>query len=164
MDIASGVAHESIPRLVGEVLAMLGDLATEGPSRDELAKVKHRYVFDLAAMDDEPHRLADWYGAAALADRRLSVEARRREVLALTRDDIRRAARIVFAPSRLNLTLVGNVDRATRTELSSIVRRFRDRVGPIASRAIAVPAHYRDSMALRVRRRVAALDSVRTSP
>jgi predicted Zn-dependent peptidase len=160
MDVASSVAHGSVPRLITEVLSMLGDLALEGPSRAELEKVQNRYAFDLAALDDDPHGLADYYGAASLWNNRMDIEARRREVLALTTDDLRRAARVVFSPMRLNLTTVGTVDDASRRELSEIVRRFRERVGRRARIVVPrPPVKVREPIAVRFGRSQAALDS-----
>lgn len=161
MDIAASVAHESVPRLVSEVLEMLGDLALEGPSRAELEKVQHRYAFDLAALDDDPHGLADYYGTAALWDRRIDVQSRQREVLALTTDQLRRVARVVFSPMRLNLTTVGTVDAATRKALSDAARRFRERVGRHGNAVLPRPVvRIRESIAVNATRATPWLDSV----
>jgi predicted Zn-dependent peptidase len=167
MDVASSVAHNSVPRLVTEVLSILGDLATDGPSRAELEKVQRRYAFDLAALDDDPHALADHYGAAALGDRTEAVEVRRRQVLALTLDDLRRAARVVFTPSRLNLTTIGPPDVDTRRALSECLRRFRTRLAATtatARLALRPPVRVRSAFVPRIIRNASVLDSLSVAP
>lgn len=133
-DVAATVGHGSVSRLVSEVLVTLGDLAVDGPSRDELEKVKQRYAFDLCALDDDAQGLADHYGAAALWNERADLEQRRAQVLALAPADVRRAAQVLFTPMRLNIAVIGTVSDSARDELSLAVRRFRERVGRLTWR------------------------------
>ncbi len=158
MDVASSVAHGSVGRVVHEVLGMLADLADAGPSRRELDKVKHRFAFDLAAMDDEPRGLADYYATGALWGRGRNIARRQREVLELTPDDIRRAARVVFTPSRVNVTTVGCAGREVRAGVDTALRTFRTRVTtrPVP---ITMPEPFRRTLTVRVSRPIAALDS-----
>ncbi len=162
MDVASSVAHGSVGRLIDEVLGMLADLAGAGPSKTELQKAQHRYAFDLAAMDDDPRALADYYATGALWGRSGDIARRRREVLALTPDDLRRAARTIFTPSRLNVTTVGSGNLEVRNAIASALRAFR-RAGNSKTRPITMPEPFRRTLTLRVPRRVAALDSVWSS-
>jgi predicted Zn-dependent peptidase len=127
-EIASSVAHESVPQLVRELLAMLAALAIEGPTEDELAKIRHRYECELDAMDDDPHALARDYGAQALWGNRHSLEAVRREVRSLRCVDLARAARLVFTPMRLNVTLVGDLSDADLWAVRRHVARFRKKI------------------------------------
>ncbi len=128
VEIASSVAHQSVPQLVGEILKMLAELAIEGPTDDEMSKIKLRYKCELDAMDDDPHELAREYGARALWGHRHSVESVRREVTELTRDDLIRAARLVFTPMRLNVTLVGDLSATELLAVRKSVRKFRERI------------------------------------
>jgi predicted Zn-dependent peptidase len=164
MDVATSVVHESVARLIDEVLGTLGDLALSGPSRAEMQKVQHRYVFDLAALDDDPHGLADFYGAPALWNRRNDLDARRHEILRLTPDHIRRAARAVFAPSRLNLTMVGTVDDDVRYGVADQIRKFRNRVGHVVAPTLFPSTRTRRPLTVRFGRHAAALDSLYASP
>jgi predicted Zn-dependent peptidase len=163
MDVASSVAHGSVGRLVHEVLQMLSDLVESGPSRAELQKAQHRFAFDLAAMDDDPRGLADYYATGALWGRVRDLAHRRRELLSLTPDDIKRAARVVFAPSRVNVTTVGVADRKVRASIDAALRGFRRRV-PWRAVPITVPEPFRRTLTLRVTRPVAALDSAWSPP
>jgi predicted Zn-dependent peptidase len=166
MDVASSVAHGSIVQLIREVLAIVADLALAGPTPAEVEKAQRRCVFDLAALDDDPHALADHYGAATLGNRRADIEARKRDVLALSADDLRRAARVVFSPPRLNLTTLGPADPEVRAALSDALRRFRAQLAnrtqlPVAARP---PTRVRDRAPTRFARGATVLDSLGAAP
>ncbi len=161
-DVAATVAHASLPDLVGEVLAILGDLAIEGPTRAEVEKAHRRYAFDLDAMEDDAHALADYYGPPELFDMRQSPAERRREVMGVTAQDIRRAARAMLDPSRANLVLVGDSDAETRREMASLLRRFRARLK--AGARVRVPVSAPTRAPVTPRRRGGVLDLPGVSP
>lgn len=141
MDVSANVAHSSVPRLVDEVLQMLRDLAARGPSRDELAKTQHRFVCDLGALDDDASALAELYGTSALWERPVDLAAQRAAVERLRPEDLRRTARTVLLPERLNLLLVGQLDAHARRKLSAALARYRrgfvreSRVLPLVTRS-----------------------------
>jgi predicted Zn-dependent peptidase len=126
-EVGASVAHESVPRLVREVLSMLSDLALDGPTTAEVEKATRRYAFELDALGDDPHALAREYGASALWGRPLDLDTVRRSLSAVTRESVRRAARVVFTPMRLNLTLVGDLSRDELLATRRAVRAFRER-------------------------------------
>jgi predicted Zn-dependent peptidase len=126
-DVGASVAHESVPRLVREVLTMLGDLALDGPTDAEVEKAVHRYAFEIDALADDPHALAREYGSSALWGRRLELDRVRESLDRLDASAIRRAARVVFTPMRLNLTLVGDLSAEELKATRSATRAFRER-------------------------------------
>jgi predicted Zn-dependent peptidase len=126
-EAGASVAHESVPRLVRELLSMFADLALEGPSEDEVEKAALRYAFELDALADDPHALARAYGASALCGRPLDLAAVRQTIARLTPDALRRAARVMFTPMRLNLSLVGDLSPEARAQTRAAVRSFRER-------------------------------------
>ncbi len=128
-DVASSVAHRSLPALLGEVLAILEALCDEGPSRAEIDKLRRRSAFDLDTLEDSAHALADFYGPSELFNLRETPDDRRRRVLSVTAADIRRVARAVFDPSRASLVLVGDDDPAARRTLAAMLRGFRAQRG-----------------------------------
>lgn len=127
-DVAASVAHGSAADLVDEALTILADLAAQGPTPAEVEKAQRRYAFDLDALEDDAMSLCDFYGSEELMGSRATPASRRREVLALTPAELRRAARQCFAPERLNLALVGTVSPVTRRGVTGAVRRFRQRI------------------------------------
>jgi predicted Zn-dependent peptidase len=162
-DVSATVAHASLPQLVSEVLSIFADLAREGPTRAEVEKAHRRYAFDLEAMEDAAHALADYYGPPELFDMRQSPTERRRQVLGVTAQDIRRAARAVLDPSRANLVLVGDADEKMRREMSAQLRRFRQQLKagarvrvPVAAPSLRAP--------VTPRRRAGVLDLPAASP
>jgi len=164
MDVASCVAHSSLPSLVGEVLSILADLSVEGPTRAEVEKAHRRYAFDLDVLEDDAHALGDFYGAAELFDLRQTPGERRRQILALTAQDLRRAARLIFNPSRLNLVLVGTLDDAIRAEVRGLVRKFRRRVTERPKVTVSAASRSPSRVAPPVRRPRSILDLGSTSP
>ena len=155
LDVSASVAHGSLGELLREVLSILGDLAIEGPTRAEVEKAHRRYAFDLDALEDDAHALCDFYGSAELVGMRESPAARRREMLALTASDLRRAARTAFAPSRLNLALVGAVDARARAEITAELRRFRARIAAGARKSVTPARRFEAPVRATVRRTVA---------
>jgi predicted Zn-dependent peptidase len=126
-DVAASVAHDSVDSLLGEVLSILGELCQDGPTRDEVEKVHRRYAFDLDTLEDDAHGLCDYYGTSELFEDRQSPAERRREVLAVTAQDLRRAARTTFDPRRLSLVRVGPRERDGRERLQALARTYRER-------------------------------------
>lgn len=154
LDVSASVAHGSMVELVREVLSILGDLAIDGPTREEVEKAHRRYAFDLDALEDDAHALCDFYGSAELLGLRESPAARRHEMLALTASDLRRAARQALTPSRLNVALVGSADEAARLGLAAELRRFRERIADAARarKALAPQRRYEAPLRVAVRR------------
>ncbi len=164
-DVAATVAHASLRDLVGEVLGILADLAIAGPTRAEVEKAHRRYAFELAAMEDDAHALADFYGPPELFNMRQSPAERRREVLAVTAQDVRRAARSVLDASRANIVLVGDADAETRAEMRAALRRFRAKLqSGLKARSHRAQPDPAPSRVVAGRRRAGVLDLHRTSP
>ncbi len=138
-DVAASVARPSLIPLVSEVLTILSDLAVAGPTRSEVEKAHRRYAFDLGAMSDDAQALCDFYGPAELFNLRPAVPELRLDLLGQTATDVRRAARQLVRPSRLNLAIVGADDAATRREISAVVRRWREGHDRASTRSHMVP-------------------------
>ncbi len=139
VDVAASVAKGSIAPLLREVLGLLADLAQEGPTPAEVAKAQRRYAFDLDTLEDDPHSLCDYYGLSELFGRRQSPAERRREMLQLDAPRLRGAARRLFDPARLNVTLVGAADAATVRAAREAVRAFSALLQPVAKAAVVPP-------------------------
>jgi predicted Zn-dependent peptidase len=124
-DVNASVAHGSVGPLLREVLAILADLALVGPTAEEVARAQRRFAFDLDGLEDDVHGLCDFYGTAELMGMRQSPAKRRRETLALTPADLRRAARRALVPAHVNVTLVGDDPTRARRVVAAELQRFR---------------------------------------
>jgi predicted Zn-dependent peptidase len=114
MDFAADCSHENTPEVLGEILAMARDLAVHGPRDDELEKARDRLRFQLAAMRDSPAELGAFYGFSELAGLSRTPEARIRELDAVPRQAVQRAAARLFRADRLALVTVGETSRALK--------------------------------------------------
>jgi predicted Zn-dependent peptidase len=124
-DLAAETQHERAPTVAREMLDLCRDLAAHGPTQDELDIARARLAWSTRAMLDDPEQLASFYGLAALADVPLSPEVRCRQLLAVTREQIRDAAAALFRPERLGVVAVGSLPRTLQRELEKLTRSFR---------------------------------------
>jgi predicted Zn-dependent peptidase len=124
VDIAAGVQHDRATVVIREVFALLRELADHGPREDELAKARDRHLWSVEAMLDDAEATAGFYGLAALADITRTPEARHEELVRVTADDVREAARAMFRPERLTVVAVGLLRAAEEAKLEKAVRAF----------------------------------------
>jgi predicted Zn-dependent peptidase len=124
-DLAAETQHERAPTVAREMLDLCRDLAEHGPTQDELDIARARLAWSTRAMLDDPEQLASFYGLAALADVTLSPEVRCRQLLSVTREQVRDAAATLFRPERLGVVAVGSLSRGLQRELEKLTRSFR---------------------------------------
>ncbi len=119
LDLEVTCAPKKLIRAVERMLITLRALIHTPVEPAELARAKTRHLADLEFSLDAPTELCSWYGGAALLGLDVDYELRRRELEAVTPEDLLRLARLVFDPDRALLTLVGPVedDQARRLEL-----------------------------------------------
>jgi predicted Zn-dependent peptidase len=124
LDVAAGVQHERAVHVAKEIFALLRDLAEHGPTDAELEKARDRHLWSVEAMLDDAEAVAGFHGLAALADIARDPMARHGELAALTREDVRAAAELVFTPERLGVVAVGLLSEAEERKLEKVVRGF----------------------------------------
>lgn len=119
LDLEVTCAPKKLVRAVERMLITLRELLHEPVEGAELARAKTRHLAELEFSLDAPTELCSWYGSAALLGLDVDYEARRRELEAVTPEDLLRLARHLFDPDKALLTLVGPVDedQARRLEL-----------------------------------------------
>ncbi len=125
LEIDAACAHNKLPALVGEALAMLGRFRDEPVGAEELDKAKRRFVGDVEACYDDIDGLAGWFGGTELFARAETQEARARALGRVTAEDIQAVARRIFTPENLVATVVGSPSRAVTRKVEKIVRAFR---------------------------------------
>ena len=124
IDFAAGVQHKRVDRVTREILTLVTELATTGPTGDEMEKAKRRHAWDLEAMLDSPEDLASFFGAGALFDAFETPAERLAKLSAVTGDDVRAAARTLANPARLNVVTVGMLEPREQKRLEETVMGF----------------------------------------
>ena len=115
-------APKKLPRVVTEILRVLGELATKPVSEEELLRVQRRHRMTLAFSLDSAAELAGWYGSGEVLHAPEGFEERCRRVERVTPEAVRRVARATFTRENLVSVFVGPTTRRGRRELERAVR------------------------------------------
>jgi predicted Zn-dependent peptidase len=124
IDFAAGVQHSRVARVTREILSLMAELATTGPTDDELDKARRRHAWDVRALVDSPEDAAGFYALGELWGHLETPDARLASLARVKKDDVRDVARIVASPSRLNVVAVGILDKEEQKKLSECVRGY----------------------------------------
>jgi predicted Zn-dependent peptidase len=114
-------APRKLPRVVEEVLRVLGALAETPVPEEELARVQRRHRMTLAFSLDSASDLAGWYGAGEVLSAPEGFEERCRRVERVTPADVMRVARAAFRRQNLVTVVVGPMGRRARAAVDRIV-------------------------------------------
>lgn len=93
-------------------------------NRAEIDRVRRRYQYGLAFMEDSAADLAGWHGRAALFGTARELDALGHRISRLDETRIRRVARRVFSPETLVVTAVGELGRGQLTKMKRLVSGF----------------------------------------
>ncbi len=121
--IDGACAPPKLPRVVEEILRVLGTLAEAPVPEEELARVQRRHRMTLAFSLDSAADLAGWYGAGEVLTAPEGFEERCRRVERVTPADVQRVSRQVYRRRTLVAVAVGPASRRTRAALERIVAR-----------------------------------------
>jgi predicted Zn-dependent peptidase len=124
LDVAAGAAHERAVQVGKEIFDLLRELATDGPTAEELGKARDRHLWSIEAMLDDAEAVAGFYGLATLAGIARSPAARHEELARVTGDEVRAAAQAVFRADRMSVVAVGLLSEAEERKLERAVRAF----------------------------------------
>jgi predicted Zn-dependent peptidase len=116
-------APRKLPRLVEEVLRILGDLVARPVSEEELLRVQRRHRTTLAFSLDSAAELAGWYGSGELLEAPESFEERCRRVEAVSPADVQRVAALTYTRANLVAVFVGPSGARARRRLTLAVER-----------------------------------------
>jgi predicted Zn-dependent peptidase len=125
LEIDAACAQPKLPELVSEALVQLDRFRTELVTPQELGKAKRRFVSDMEACYDDLDSLCGWFGGTELFYRPRTQEQRARQVEQVRAEHIRRVARRVITPERLNVVVVGALPRAVARKVAAVVKGFR---------------------------------------
>jgi predicted Zn-dependent peptidase len=122
IDFAAGVQHARTSRVTREILALLEELAHEGPTEEELAKARRRNAWEAEALLDSAEDLAGFYAGGLLFDRFETPMERLAKNARVTAEDVRRMARTLAQPERLNVLAVGILEDGEDKRLADVVK------------------------------------------
>jgi predicted Zn-dependent peptidase len=125
LDLSALVQHARAPEVVREMCEIVREIARDGPTEQELDKVKTRHRWESLALLDDADALADFHGLAELARITADPGERHAEIARVSREQVRQAARRIFRPERLSAVAVGVLEEPERRTLERIVRGFR---------------------------------------
>jgi predicted Zn-dependent peptidase len=125
VDFAAGVAHERAAKVTGEILALMRELADQGPTEDEMAKAKRRARWEVTQLADSAEDLAGFYAHTMLFGHETTPEAELDATDKVTRDEVRAIAQMLAQPDRLNVLAVGILERGEDRRLVDTVKQWR---------------------------------------
>lgn len=123
-DFAAETQHARTAQVTEEILTLCSELAAHGPTPAELDKVRARAYWATRSMLDDPDELAGFYGLASLANVSPTPDVRCERLLAVTREQVREAAQVVFRPASLGVVAVGVLSRAEQRAVEKVVKGF----------------------------------------
>jgi predicted Zn-dependent peptidase len=115
-------APKKLPRVVGEILRVLAELAVRPVGEEELGRVQRRHRMTLAFSLDSAAELAGWYGSGEVLHAPEGFEERCQRVERVTPADVLRVARETFTRRNLLGVFVGPTSVRGRRELEKTVR------------------------------------------
>ncbi|HEY5677960.1 MAG TPA: pitrilysin family protein, partial [Myxococcales bacterium] len=91
-------APRKLPRVVSEILRVLGELSARAVPEEELVRVQRRHRMTLAFSLDSAAELAGWFGSGEVLSSPEGFEERCRRVERVTPAEVLRVARATFRP------------------------------------------------------------------
>ena len=124
MTVVDGAcAPAKLPRVLEEVLRVLGGLAAQPVPEEELVRVQRRHRMTLAFSLDSAAELAGWYGSGEVLSAPEGFEERCRRVERVTAADVQRVARETFRRRNAVAVVVGPARRRERAAVERLLAR-----------------------------------------
>lgn len=124
VDISAGMAHERATLVLKELFGLVNELASHGPTPDELDKAKDRHLWSVEAMEDDVEEVAGFYGLSALTSGPRTPMERHEQLASVTIANVRDAAQRIFRPERMAVVAVGMLKRSEETKMDKMVQAF----------------------------------------
>jgi predicted Zn-dependent peptidase len=125
VDFAAGVQHARTSVVAKEILDLVSELATIGPTEDELAKAKQRQLWDMSAMHDSPEEFAGYYASGLLFGRLETLDEKSAALSRVTTSDVRNVAAVLARPERLNVVAVGLLENDEDKRLADVAKSWK---------------------------------------
>ena len=124
VDFAAGVQHARTSRVTSEMLTLIRELATEGPTEDELAMARRRHAWEMAALADSPEDAAGFFGHGVLFGRSPAISQAIDRLAKVTKEDVMALAHKLCEPDRLNVVAVGLLEKDEEKRLRDVVMNW----------------------------------------
>ena len=124
MDFDVTVRPEKLIEVSKVLLQEIKNFVSQGPSDEEVAHIKKRYMFDLDSELDDPYKQVIRYAFPYLYSEEMSLEEERNQVMAISKDRIIEVARRILVPDQLNLILVGPFTPELQKELENLIQNY----------------------------------------
>ena len=121
VDFAAGVQHARASQVTSEILGLMKELATDGPTEDELEKARRRHAWEIAAMQDSAEDTAGFYAHGLLFGRDPTPEGSTAALAKVTVENVRAMAERLCEPNRLNVVAVGLLEEDEEKRLRDAV-------------------------------------------
>jgi predicted Zn-dependent peptidase len=121
--IRAGVDNAKIVDAMDVILKVLSGLASGGAKEDEFKRAQEYYMGQfLLGLEDTMDQML-WMGGVIISnDQVKSVEEAVTRIKAVTPSDVKRVAREILDPRRLNLAVIGPLNTAQRKQLRRLER------------------------------------------
>ncbi len=119
------VAPENLVPAVREILAIFTEIRQQPIGAEELSRVVQNFLYDLDFSRDHPDDMAGRYGWGETVDFLRTMSEDRRDIQAVTADDLWRAARELFVPTALKLAAVGPQKARERKAVEKLLDEYR---------------------------------------
>ena len=121
LDLAAEVSPERLTEVVESCLGMVRDLATEGPTEEEIEKALRRHRFAVDAALDSAEELEMTAGAAVLFDRKRGFDVWKSRFDRVGRAEVHAAAKAIFDLDAMHVVTVGTVTARAKLELRKLL-------------------------------------------
>jgi predicted Zn-dependent peptidase len=120
-EVEGASSHAKVAKAIREICLILGRIAREGPTDEELERARHRHRMALEFTLDSLYDLAAWFGGTTLFRPPPSLEERADMVDAVTAEDVQRVSRNLLKRENLTVTAVGSPTTKQRAEIKRAV-------------------------------------------
>jgi predicted Zn-dependent peptidase len=119
--VRAGVDNSKIVDALGLILKVLAKIASGGVDKDEFKRAQEYYMGQsLLGLEDTMDQML-WMGGGVISnDKVKSIEDIIRKIKAVTQADIKRVAREVLNPKRLNVAIIGPMTEVQQKQLRAL--------------------------------------------
>ncbi len=122
VDVAAGVQHKRAALVTSEILAMFDELATEGPTQEEIDRARRRIAWDARCLADSAEDMSAFFASGLLFDRFSTPEEHVSRLANVDARAVREVAGIIARPENLSVVAVGLLDEGEDQRLEDAVK------------------------------------------